>query len=93
MIKKRKAQGLSINVIILAVISLIVLVVLIAILTGQLGIFSKGVSEIQSCNEICKLKDYSGGTSDESILEDKTLDYKILIGARDSDGKPCYCKT
>ena len=39
----KKAQGLSINVIIIVAISLIVLVVLVAVFTGNLGAFSKTV--------------------------------------------------
>ena len=43
MIHIKKAQGISINTIIIAAIALIVLVVLIAIFTGRLGEFSTGV--------------------------------------------------
>lgn len=46
--KSKKAQGISINVIIVAAIALIVLVVLIAIFTGRLGIFAAGLSETQA---------------------------------------------
>ena len=42
---RRKAQGLSINVIIIAAIALIILVVLIAIFTGRIGGFSKGIDD------------------------------------------------
>ena len=42
----KRAQGLSINVIIIVAIALIVLVVLIAIFTGRLGIFAEDVSGI-----------------------------------------------
>lgn len=41
----KKAQGLSINVIIIVAISLIVLVVLVAVFTGNLGKFSGSVSD------------------------------------------------
>ena len=41
----RKAQGLSINVIIVAAIALVVLVVLIAIFTGRMSIFGSELSE------------------------------------------------
>ena len=85
MLKKRNADGMSINVIVLAVISLIILVVLIAILTGRIGNFIGTVKESQSCNEICKIKDYSSGKSEPDN------NYEILLGARDSDGKQCYC--
>jgi hypothetical protein len=51
--KKRKGQGLSITTIIVAVIGLIILVVIIAILTGRLGIFSAGLESATSCDNTC----------------------------------------
>jgi len=42
---KKKAQGMSINVIIIAAIALIVLVVLVAVFTGRFGMFTKGVEQ------------------------------------------------
>lgn len=42
--KMRKAQGLSLNVIIIAVLALIVLVILIVIFSGKMGSFREGVS-------------------------------------------------
>ncbi len=48
----KKAQGLPINVIIVAAIALIVLVVLVAIFTGRLGIFGREVSKVgQECSD------------------------------------------
>ncbi len=44
--KNKKAQGLSIHTIIIAILALIVLVVLISIFTGQVG---KGKDNINSC--------------------------------------------
>lgn len=44
----KKAQGISINVIIIAAIALAVLVVLFAIFTGRIGLFSKGVKETET---------------------------------------------
>lgn len=41
----KKAQGLSLTIIIVAVIALIVLVVLVAVFTGRLGKFSIGVKD------------------------------------------------
>lgn len=41
----KKAQGISMNVIIVAAIALLVLVVLIAIFSGRMGIFGKGLNE------------------------------------------------
>ena len=51
---KKRAQGLSITVIIAAVIGLIVLVVVIMMLTGKLGAFGKGVESASSCENTCK---------------------------------------
>ena len=45
LLNKRKAVGLSINVIIVAVIGLIILVVVIAMLTGKLGLFGGEIEE------------------------------------------------
>ena len=47
---QKKAQGISVNVIIIADIALIILVVLIAVFTGRFGLFSKGLEEVEkSC--------------------------------------------
>ena len=44
----KKAQGISLNVIIVAAIGLVVLVLLVAIFTGRINIFGKGVSEAET---------------------------------------------
>ena len=49
----KKAQGLSINVIIIVAIALIVLVVLIAIFTGRLGGFVGGLEDTANCEAAC----------------------------------------
>jgi hypothetical protein len=48
----KKSQGLSITTIIVAAIALIVLVVLIAIFTGRVGVFSKGLSKVGTCESL-----------------------------------------
>jgi len=53
MLKKRNAQGLSITTIIVAVIGLIVLIVLVAVFTGRIGSFSKGIEEANTCASVC----------------------------------------
>ena len=58
----KRGQGISINTIIIAVIALVVLVVLVAIFTGRLAIFSKGVSETTTCDQLCKARGYDEGT-------------------------------
>ena len=49
----KKAQGLSINVIIIVAIALIVLVVLIAVFTGRMGSFVGGGEETTTCSNAC----------------------------------------
>ena len=49
----KKAQGISINTIIIAALGLAVLVVLFLIFTGRIGLFSKGVEEVNTCNSAC----------------------------------------
>ena len=91
MIKTRKSQGLSINAIIIAVIALVVLVVLIAIFTGRIGIFSKGVSEVNSCEQVCKGLGFADGYI-ESDAQRLNQDYITKpIGAKDSNGNRCAC--
>ena len=48
MFKTKKAQGLSLNIVIIAVIVLIVLVVLAMVFTGKIKFFGKGVSDTSS---------------------------------------------
>ena len=64
MLGKKKGQGLSMNVVVIAAIALIVLVVIVAMLAGKLGSFSKGTDEI--------IEDYGGGESvrSESFSQD-----------------------
>ena len=92
----KKAQGLSVNAIIIAAIALIVLVVLVSIFTGRLGIFSKGLGEATSCNQICASRDISSincavgkGTNGDETPSDG---YQKLAGARDGQGKQCWYK-
>jgi len=42
-----KAQGISINTIIVAAIALIVLVVLVMVFTGRISLFGQGLSDVQ----------------------------------------------
>ena len=45
--ESKKAQGLSLNVVIIAALVLIVLVVLVVIFSGRTALFSKGTAEVQ----------------------------------------------
>ena len=49
----KKAQGISINTIIIAAIALAVLVVLFAIFTGRLSVFSGGIKDTDTCRQKC----------------------------------------
>ena len=72
---RKKAQGLSMNVIIIAAIALIVLVVMVAIFTGRMGNFAR---ETDSCER------NKGMCLDAS-------DPLACIGTYDSKiSKPCY---
>lgn len=62
---KKKAQGLSINTIIIAALGLAVLVILFAVMTGRLNIFGKGVDSTQQqltqCSQQCQVQGFSSG--------------------------------
>jgi len=89
--RKKKSQGLSITTIIVAAIALIVLVVLVAIFTGRLGSFSKGLNEVTSCSQICAAKGYDrGGYEDQPGYTEENSNSPI--GARDSEGRQCLCQ-
>jgi|WetSurMetagenome_2_1015567.scaffolds.fasta_scaffold371392_2 hypothetical protein len=49
----KKAQGMSLNTIIIAIIVLIVLVVLILLFTGNLRVFGKGTATCESRGGTC----------------------------------------
>lgn len=81
---KKKAQGISINVIIIAAIALIVLVVLVAIFTGRLGKFGQDVTKVgQECSEF-KTGDNTG--SWQSV--DCGANQKEIFTATDSGTHP-----
>ena len=62
MLKRKKSQGMPVNVIIIAAIGLAVLVILFFILTGRFNVFSKGIKETGfTCQESCKLSNYASG--------------------------------
>ncbi len=67
----KKAQGISLNVIIIAAIGLVVLVLLVAIFTGRINIFGKGVGEAEEAgtsnvcfgaNHVCQAEQPDGYT-------------------------------
>ena len=87
--KKRKAQGLSINTIILVVIGLIVLVVIIAVLTSRMGLFSKGLESAASCENACK----AFGEEFDKISTKEACSGQYVSGfSADKEGEGCCCK-
>ena len=82
----KKAQGLSINVIIIVAIALIVLVVLIAIFTGRLGIFILGLKSTGDPTKTC--------SQQQGALKDACGTNEVSIQSADAQaaGKLC-CKT
>ena len=67
----KKAQGLSLNMVIVAAIALVVLVVIVLIFTGRLNIFAGTVGDCTAkANQQCK----PGATCDASAGETKTTD-------------------
>lgn len=86
---QRRAQGLSINVIIVAVIGLVVLVIIIAIFSGKFGDFSSGVRSIGNPAKLCEGDEGQGGT----LRDDNCGEGEDSILSRDSgaQGKKC-CK-
>ena len=53
----RKAQGMPLNIIIIAVMCLLVLIVVIFIFAGKSTLFKKGVESCESKSGICVAKD------------------------------------
>lgn len=84
----RKAQGLSLNTIIIAAIGLAVLVILFAVFTGRIGNFNEGVDSAQrnilSCNAIC---DAAGFDSGDELGQNQ----QCAGSVRSSSGGDCCC--
>ena len=86
----KKAQSMSLNVIIVAALALIVLVVLVAIFTGRIGVFNKGVSEAGKA-ELVKMKIMYGDCQPTASAESQfttefdqatSVETKELLGTR-----------
>ncbi|MCH8004189.1 MAG: hypothetical protein IH934_06185 [Nanoarchaeota archaeon] len=89
----KKSQGLSINVIIIVAIALIVLVVLIAIFTGRLGGFSKGVDTAQSCSSTCTATGLTKESAKNVIACAGIGKYFPGKYGDVADGEVCCCKS
>lgn len=95
----KKSQGMSINVIIIVAICLIVLVVLIAIFTGRMGGFTRGVDTTATCGNACSSLGMEIGASttlSSSGCTSATANYRFIGGGteryRDLVGtQECCC--
>jgi hypothetical protein len=73
----KKAQGLSLNIVIIAAIAIIVLVIMIVIFGGRIKLFGKGVA---ACEGTCSATKEGCG-SDKAPVPSKNCDH-------DGDGTP-----
>ena len=88
----KKAQGLSVNIIIIAAIALIVLVVLVAIFTGRLGIFTKGLQETGDPTKGCNANEQGFNFGVAEVVGDSCPEGKRRIMAKVPQGHVC-CTT
>jgi hypothetical protein len=79
--KNKKSQGLSINVMIIAIIALIILVISVALLTNKTAIFSKSVGG--SCRDQGGICLYDSGRDSCSDVNGKPL--RIIASGCPSD--------
>ncbi|MBT7903491.1 hypothetical protein HN587_06530 [Candidatus Woesearchaeota archaeon] len=87
----KKAQGLSLNLIIVAVLGLIVLVIIILAITGKFGSFNKGLADCSSKGGICR--DYNDKSPIESCLdtESKSLSSTNCQNVEEGKTKQVCC--
>lgn len=93
----KKAQGLSINVIIIVAIALIVLVVLIAVFTGRMGSFVGGIDQTATCEASCSSfqMDKAEPNNLASRADCNLLDRSRVVAGTYNDlaeGQVCCCK-
>ena len=75
----KKAQGISMNVIVIAAIALLVLVVLVLIFTGRIGTFSEGIKKCSGYGGFCVTGAFPGcQEATQDINGDGTGDGKLI---------------
>ena len=88
----KKAQGLSVTTIIVAIIGLIILVAIILMLTGELGAFGEGTSEASGCETVCKAIGKVKHTTETSDAECKNAKGQYIFGDySDVSSGVCCC--
>ncbi|MCK5283539.1 MAG: hypothetical protein KAK00_09115 [Nanoarchaeota archaeon] len=83
---QKKAQGISINTIIIAVIALTVLIILIAVFTGRISLWGRGIDDIaKGEGNTCPGGNWKAicNPDDEQAL------YGIFSDAKDNPGMTC----
>ena len=96
MLRNRRAMGLSITTIIVAIIGLLILVVLIGILTGRINIYQSGVKELTTCENTCKNIGYDNAVVSftEAVCNSDLFAPSQVIPGKYSDvssGNVCCC--
>jgi hypothetical protein len=89
---RKKAQGMSLNVIIIAALGLLVLVVLAIIFTGRTGVFVRESDKCDTKGGTCvETKDACTGTYDKVVWGacDLSGDGKFHFNNEDKDGYCC----
>jgi len=86
MIKKRKAQGMGIKVIVIAIIALIVLVAIVMMFTGKFGDFGGGLESVGNPSKLCSEQTIGGRTASFQECADG-----ISILSRDAGEKGEKC--
>lgn len=91
MLKNKKAQGISLETIIVAAIVLIVLVVLIMVFTGRMGWFNIGFLNATS-GKLCGDYKYEKGSANWALENECPIQNRIID--KFSDQRPGYvcCK-
>tara|TARA_Y100000310_G_C20627080_1_gene786528 strand:- start:519 stop:809 length:291 start_codon:yes stop_codon:yes gene_type:complete len=92
MLNNKKSQGMSIRVIIIAVIGLILAVIVVGLFTGKIDWYSSGAEEITTCDNSCKNIGYVRGISEGQEVC-KTNGGSAIPGKYSGigDGKVCCC--
>ncbi|MBL7054773.1 hypothetical protein ISS05_03365 [Candidatus Woesearchaeota archaeon] len=83
----KKAQGMSVNVIIIAAIALIVLVVLVAVFTGRFGLFAAGVKSTGDPTKACGSAENGG-----KLLDTCPAGQRVIVASDIPPGQFC-CKS
>ena len=79
----RKAAGLSVNIMIIAVIGLIVLVIIVAMLTVRMGSFGGGLKSFGNAGKTCAEQDGN--------IREECLSTQSSILSSDAPGKGMEC--